>query len=275
MRLFPVALIAASFVWPAFPAEAKGRWEPTTLPASAPDALRSAVAQADELYGQRHKDGFARKAYESAKASGELFPDSYDIQWRLARAAFWLSDAPGDKNAMREIAKVGWDAGERALQMKPEGVEALYFTGLCVGQYSSMVGVVTALRRGLEAKFRDPMLKAATVDERVDNGGLWVALGRYKFELPWPMRDVGQAVEWQRRTLSLFPHNIRAKVYLAEALHLRNDAGDREEAKRVLAEVLRTPFGSYHPFDRGEEVRARALADAAARNLGVDTALTP
>lgn len=124
--------------------------------------------------------------------------------------------------------------------------------------------MITAIRRGLEPKVREALLAAERLDERVENGGALVALGRYRSEAPWPIRDLNAAVGYLGRALEIHPEGLRARVYLAEALAARRADGDEAAARVLFRQVLEAPLGRY---DLAEERRALELAHEALARL--------
>ena len=239
-------------------------WRGPALEASLSESTRTALLQADALYAARDRSGNDLKALESLRAASKAAP-SYDVWWRLSRAAWWLGERTGDKARLRALALEGRAAADEALKLRPQGAEGLYFRALSVGSYSSAVGLFTALREGLEAQFRDPLLQLSRSTPALDNGGVFNALGRYKFSLPWPKRDYDQSAAWLRRAQELQPTNLRGRVYLAETLAARDAPGDIAEARRLLAEVRTAPTGRY---DTAEELHAKELGRALEARLG-------
>lgn len=255
-----VALVSS----PAF--GAGSGWRAPALSDEAPEELRALLLKADELYAKRGGADGGRKALETLREAAAKHPQSWDVGWRLARAAFWVSESlpAASKAERRALATEGWKAGEAAFELAPDRAEAPYFMALCIGEYSHAVGLFTALKEGVEGKFRDPLLAVSKSAPKVDHGGVWNALGRYKFELPWPKRDLDQSIEWLRRAVETNPDNLRARVYLAESLEKRDAKGDVEEARKFLAEVANAPGNRYDP---PEEARAKQLGRELAERL--------
>lgn len=263
MRLIIAALLMSVVL--ARPAFAGGRWQGPPVPASAPDELRVAVTEADRLYDAREKSDHAKQALEILRQLQKKHGALPHVAWRYARVAWWIAEGSADKEAKRALALEGRAAGEAALASSAKHPETLYFTALCIGEYSHSVGILTALGEGLEAKFRDPLVEVSKAAPEIDNGGVWNALGRYKFELPWPKRDYGKSVEWLRQALMAAPDNLRGRVYLAETLAKRDDKGDADEARKLLKNVLEARAGAY---DLAEELRAKEMAKDVLKRLG-------
>jgi len=242
-------------------------WVPTPVPADAPAEVKAIVAQADTLYDAREKPGNMDECLQVLRTASTHYPNSYPIQWRLARSLFWVSEATADHGLHGKLAEEGDAAGKRAIAANPEGTEGLYFDALCIGEIAHAVSILTALARGLEGSFRDPLLKTEKLNPGIDNGGLYNALGRYKYELPWPKRDLDASAQYLHQALVTFQPDLRGRVFLAETLAARDHKGDVEEGKRLLKEVLSAPVGRYN---LAEELRSQGLARAAAQRLKWD-----
>lgn len=251
------ALILASFASSAHAQSRGSGWVAPPAPADAADELKTVVQETDALYAARDKAGNSDKILNRLRAAATQYPTSYAVQWRLARILFWLSEVTADKAQHRKLAEEGWEAGKKAIAANPEGAEGLYFKAICVGEVAHSVGILTALTKGIEGEFRDPLLKAEKLNPLTDHGGIFRALGRYKFELPWPRRDLDASVKYLKRALEVNKDDLRGRVYLAETLEARDGKGDIDEAKKLLKEVIDAPIGGY---DAPEDHRAKQFA---------------
>jgi hypothetical protein len=240
-------------------------WVAPAPAASTPEDVKSALQQADALYDTRDKPGHTAGALKVLRDLGARHPESYAVQWRLARILFWVAEDTTDTSTHRALGEEGWEAGKKAVAANAEGPEGLYFMAICIGEVAHSVGIVTALTKGLESSFREPLLKAEKINPGVDNGGLYRALGRYKFELPWPKRDLNASANYLHKALEIYPPDLRGRVYLAETLQRRDGAGDADEAKRLLQEVATAPIGAANP---AEDARAKQFARDLKAKLG-------
>ncbi|MBI5497952.1 MAG: hypothetical protein HY904_23315 [Deltaproteobacteria bacterium] len=243
-----------------------GAWTAPPPADATPEPLKADLLKADTLYDTRHEGKNEDDALALLRKLGKENAGNYDVQWRLARALYFRTEGTTDKGKHQTLAEECWDAGKKAVAADPKRAEGQYWLGICVGAYSQGVGIVTALTRGLEGKFRDPVVAAQKVNDGVDNGGLYAALGRYKYELPWPKRSLDGSVEYLRKGLQKHPANLRCKLYLAESLWDRDEGKDREEAQKMLKEVVAATPGAY---DTAEEIRTQKMAKETAARLGV------
>jgi tetratricopeptide (TPR) repeat protein len=229
---------------------------PAAAPATpAQPTLAAVAARIDELH--QHRDDHAAWAEEQRLVQTALAraPQDYGLLWRGARLYFWASDDPGLSSELRsKSGKEGWDLAERAIAVNHNDVAGFYFAAVCMGNYALGLGIVTALSKGLEGKFRDRLGTAEKLNLRFERGAIDTAWGRFYEKLPWPKRDRPKAEEHLRRALQVGPNNLRARVYLAETF-LEEDRP--QEAKRLLDEVTAAPVGRDDP---PEDRRAKALA---------------
>lgn len=226
----------------------------TAEPSSAP-TLPALLARIDELHRRRDDRTAWAEEQRLVQATLARAPADYGVLWRAARLYFWVSDDPGLSSDQRSrLGKEGWDLAERAIAANPHDVAGYYFAAVCMGNYALGLGIMKALAKGLEGKFRERLGQAERLNLRYEQGAIDTAWGRFYEKLPWPKRDRKKAEEHLRRAMQIAPSNLRARVFLAET-YLNDDRP--QEAKRLLDEVHATPPGR---FDPPEERRARALA---------------
>ena len=73
-----------------------------------------------------------------------------------------------------------------ATAANPARAEGWHYAASGVGNYALGIGVLTALRMGIEGMFKERLAKAESVDPGFDHGAIQSAWGRFWFELPWP-----------------------------------------------------------------------------------------
>jgi hypothetical protein len=242
--------VAPSAAPPSGPASAA----PAPVPAAAP-TLAAQLARIDELFRRRDDKAAWSEEQQLVQATLTRAPDDYGVLWRAARFYFWLSDDPGVTSDQRSRwGQQGWDLAERAIVVKPNDVAGHYWAAVCMGNYALGLGVVKALAKGMEGKFKERLKRAGELDPHYQHGSVGVAWGRFYDKLPWPKRDRKKAQEYLRGVLQAFPDNLRAKVFLAVSLV---DDDHPADAKKLLDEVAAAPTGKY---DAAEEHRAKALA---------------
>jgi hypothetical protein len=227
--------------------------------ARAPAALAATVAtisqKADDLWKRRDDRAALDEQKKLLEEGLRRAPGEYPLLWRAARWHFWVSDDPDlSKEDRTRMGKVGWDLAERAIARDPNHVEGHFWAAACMGNYALGLGVVRALAQRIEGKFKERMSRAEALDPGYAFASIQVAWGRYHAKLPWPKYDQKKARIAFRQALERNPHNLRARVFLADLLREEDEPA---EARRLLGEVLKATPGKY---DAPEERRAQLLA---------------
>jgi cytochrome c-type biogenesis protein CcmH/NrfG len=147
-------------------------------------------------------------------------------------------------------------------------VEGWNFAAAGVGNYALGIGVLTALRQGIEGKFKDRLSKAESIDPKFENGAIQTAWGRFWYELPWPKYSAERSQKALDAALKLNPDNVRAHVYLAD-LHAKEDKP--AQALADLQRAVANPPGRYDPPEERRwqaEARRKMTELKAARGRG-------
>jgi len=259
MRHAPGALLGAALaiaLTSAAAAQAPGAVPPPPAPGSA-GALPALLAQADAAWKRRDEPGQLDQIHAWLDQAEQATPDDYRVLWRQAQYWFWLADGDLSDDEKSRFGQRAWSYGDRATQANPNGVEGWYFAATGVGSYALGIGVVKALTQGIEGKFKERLSKAESITPSFYDGGIEVAWGRYYFMLPWPKYDGAACDRHLRKALAQNPHNVRARLYLAE-LYLKQD--QVQFARQVLKDALLREPGAYDaPEERRSQKRARAL----------------
>lgn len=222
-------------------------------PATAP--LAELLARVDRAWPDRDVPERLVEITAALDEATRLAPDSYEVLWRVARLDVWRADDPRLPAKERSrIGKRAWDEAERAIERDPSRVEGHMYAALGMGNYALALGIITALRQGIEGKFKARLSRAEQIEPTFLDGTVYVAWGRFWFELPWPKYSAKRSEEALRHALEVNPVNERARVFLAE-LYLKE--GKRPKAMALLQEAVAAKAGAY---DAAEERRMQARA---------------
>lgn len=223
------------------------------------NALTERYAVLDELWTRRDDADALRRAEKELADARAVAPSDAGVLWRAARFHFWQAEVLDDSRARVAASQQGWDEAERALAVMPESADARYWAAAACGTYAEAIGVLAALAKGLEAKFRKDLDWVVQRAPGYERGGPLLTLGRYWAQLPWPKRDRKKAVQYLRAALEAHPENLRARLYLADVL--RTEGGPaRREAARLVEEILSASPGHYDaPEEKLIQKRAKAL----------------
>jgi hypothetical protein len=205
------------------------------------------IQQADRLWIERYDPARAMQALELLREARDQHPDSYGVQWRLARLCFWLCDGTSDTDRKRAIGKEGWDAGERAIALEPSGIEGYYWAALTMGEHAKGLSIPEAMAANLEPRFNGYLDKVLASDEGFGEGGALRARACYWAALPPLMRSYPRSLEYLQRSDQLVPGHPRTLYYMAEVHHAM---GNEDEARQAIDASLGAPFE-----DRAERAR--------------------
>jgi tetratricopeptide (TPR) repeat protein len=223
--------------------------------ASRQGGVKALLERADAAYERRDQPGAMDEAKAALDQAEKAAPGDYDVLWRQARVYFWLSDDPGlDDDQKSRLGKRGWDYGEKAIQANPKGVEGYHFSAAGMGNYSLGIGVISALRQGIEGKFKDRLSHAERIQPDFQHGSIQTAWGRFWFKLPWPKYDAEKSERALLAALNKNPDNVRARVYLADLY--RKEDHDKQARQQLEKAIAKEP-GRY---DAPEERRWQKVA---------------
>lgn len=268
------ALLAALLAPSLALAQTAARTEPTGQPPSAQTAagggepVAALLAEVDATWPRRDDPAALATQHARLEEAMKRAPHEYGVLWRVARLYFWLADDPGLKSDEKSrFGKIAWDYGDRAAAANPKGVEGWHYGAAGVGNYALGIGVFTALRQGIEGKFKERLSKAESIDPGFENGGIQTAWGRFWFELPWPKYSAKRSQKALEEALARNPDNVRAHVYLSD-LFAKEDHPDRAMAQ--LQKALANPPGRYDAPEerRWQEVARRKVAELKAASGG-------
>lgn len=217
--------------------------------------LAALLRAADAAYDGRDDPGALDDLKARLEEAERLAPDAYDVLWRQARLYFWLSDDPAlGAEKKSQLGKKSWDYGERAVKADPRRVEGQHFAAGGMGNYALGLGILAALRQGIEAKFKERLSAAEKLDPDFQRGAIQTAWGRFWFKLPWPKYDGKKSEKALLAALKKNPDNVRARVYLAE---LYEKEGEEKAAREQLE---RAAAGEPGRYDAPEERRWQKVA---------------
>ena len=238
---------------------------PTAAPGAAAMSLPAQLARIDELHRRRDDHAAWTEEQQLVQAAVGRAPNDYGALWRAARLYFWLSDDPNVSSDQRsKWGQQGWDLAEHAIAVNPNDVAGHYWAAVTMGNYALGLGVVKALTRGMEGKFKERLKRAGELGPQYEHGAIDLAWGRFYDKLPWPKRDRKKAQQYLRGALQTHPKNLRARVFLAQSLM---DDDQLPEAKKLLEEVAAAQPGQYDPPEerRAKMLGARVMPDLLAK----------
>ena len=226
------------------------------------DDVLAVVGRADELYHHRGEPGAVRESVMVLSgAHGGI--DRYEVQWRLARALFFLGQQAGSQDSSRQLYAAGIAAGERAVALNDDRVEGHFWVGVNLALFAETNGVIRGVRALRSARLE--LKRAIRIDERYHDAGPLRVLGRLNHKAP---RFLGGSRKHSRdlfdRALAIAPLNSVTLTYAAE---LAMDNGDRKHASDLLERVIESPIDTEWEFEHNRDREmARSLLKEIAKS---------
>jgi tetratricopeptide (TPR) repeat protein len=216
------------------------------------DDLLAAVGRADELYHQRAQAGAVRESV-MVLSGARGGTDRYEVQWRLARALFFLGQQAGSRDSGRQLYSAGIGAGERAVALNDQRVEGHFWVGVNLALFAETNGGIRGARALLWARLE--LKRAVAISESYHEAGPLRVLGRLEHKAP---KILGGNLKRSRalleRALEIAPSNSVTLTYAAE---LALESGERDRAFSLLQRVIGSPIDAGWKF---ENERDRELA---------------
>jgi hypothetical protein len=217
--------------------------------------ILAAVSRADELYRLRATPS-AVKDSVSLLAGVAEGTDRFELQWRLARALFFLGQEASEAGAKQQLHAAGIGAGERAVALNGERVEGHFWLGVNLALFAESAGGIKALRALLGA--RGELRRAAAIAESYHDAGPLRVLARIAHKSP---RLLGGSPKRSRqifdRALQIAPLNSVTLIYAAEQAI---DCSDRGRAARLLERIINSDLDADWEYEnRRDRVRAEAM----------------
>jgi tetratricopeptide (TPR) repeat protein len=197
------------------------------------DELLAVIGRADELYRQRAESGAVRESV-MVLSGARGANDRYEVQWRFARALFFLGQEAGSRDSSRQLYAAGIAAGERAVALNDTRVEGHFWVGVNLALFAETNRGIRGLRALRWARLE--LKRAAKIDERYHGAGPLRVLGRLAHKAP---KLLGGNRKRSRalfdRALAIAPSNSVTLIYAAE---LALETGDHDRACSLLQQLI-------------------------------------
>ncbi len=228
-----IVLFLASLALAQSPAKTSGKGANLKPAISAPIS-KDPIGDADRLFSRGDtptQDQQALAILESALATDGK---NYDLLWRAARSAYYVGDFGLEADKLKHFDK-GIALTQRAIILQPNSVEGHFWLAANYGGKAQLVGALKAL--STVKKIRNEMQTVVKLNDAYENGNAYLALGEIDRELPGVMGgNKKRAIGLYEQGLKVAPENLDLKVALSKAY---KDAGRKDEAKRLLEEVIK------------------------------------
>jgi len=221
--------------------------------------ILAVLSRADELYRLRVTPGSVKESVSLLAGVAEG-ADRFEVQWRLARALFFLGQEATGASTKQQLHAAAIGAGERATAISSERVEGHFWLGVNLALFAESAGGVKAIRALLRA--RRELRHAAELSESYHDAGPLRVLGRIAHKAP---RLLGGSPKRSHhffdRALQIAPRNSVTLIYAAEQAI---DSSDRDRAIVLLERIIKSGLDKEWEY---ENRRDRAQAEAMLKSL--------
>src|SRR5262249_47492183 len=100
---------------------------------AADDDVPTVVKPMDSPWAQRDAADAMPDTVTLGTRALAIDPNSYDVQWRLARAYFWVAYTQSNRVVKKAMAAKAMEAAHQARKLQPNRVEAQYYYAIAVG----------------------------------------------------------------------------------------------------------------------------------------------
>lgn len=196
------------------------------------------LEQGNAAWEKRGPDGTPEneKAADLFLAASKSAPYNYEAHWKAARCFWWLADqdllTSDDRDRQRDLSRRAMDLATRAILINPEAIEGRLYWALSALHYSYGVGMVGALKEGIQDETARHLAYCYEHDRTAEGGRVILGLSALYRTAPWPLRDLEKSVGYAREARSARPGEIRTAVFLGVALEA---LGRHDESMEVLA----------------------------------------
>lgn len=141
----------------------------------------------DNAWSSRENTG-NQKIIADYLNSKPAIPQDYETAWKVARLVYFIGNyGIGEKtyvstSAGAKLFDYGLSAAKIAMDLKPNGVEGLYWYAVDLGSYGLSKGVMASAKGA--GPGMDALKKVITIDPTYQSYGSSRILGRYYQELP-------------------------------------------------------------------------------------------
>jgi hypothetical protein len=185
----------------------------------------------------------------------------YEVQWRLARALFFLGQEADTNKAKRQLHAAAIGASQRAISLNSDRVEGHFWAGVNLALFAESNGGIRGARAILWA--RGELKLAARISESYHGAGPLRVLGRLEHKAPGLLGgSLKRSKRYLDRALELAPHHSVTLMYAAE---LAIDRGEPDRAASLLKRVISS---AVDPEWEYENRRDQELARLRLKELG-------
>lgn len=215
------------------------------------------IAEADRLFENRHDLSKLREAIRVLTMARIENQRDYDVEWRFARANYFLGRHTTDEKESAKAFEDGRKAGKTAALLEPNKPDGHFWFGANLGEQADRSNLAVGIRS--VGEIRDAMNKVIAINPEYELASAFGVLGKIELATRLMGGDIAKAVEYLERAIAIEANNGDVRLHLAEAYLAQKRSA---EARRHIDHVLKMqPDPRYVPEYQQQLDRAKKLLE--------------
>jgi tetratricopeptide (TPR) repeat protein len=215
------------------------------------------ITEADALFQNREDIANLRDVIRQLGQARMRNQRSFDVEWRLARANYFLGRHSTDEKENTKALEDGKNAGKNAAKLEPNRPEGHFWFGANLGEQANR----SSLAMGIKSvgEIRDAMNRVVEIQPDFELASAYGVLGQLELGTRLMGGDVAKAVEYLEKAVQLEKNNGDVRISLAEAyIAQKKDA----EAKKQLEYLIQMkPLPGYGLEYAQQVAKARKMLE--------------
>lgn len=212
------------------------------------------IAESDLAKMRNTKTG-ALQLLQYLKTELSKNPESYDLNWQYAAMCYFYADyyLPKDeKELKKKLFTLTKKYAQKAVNIKPNGVEGHYWLGVGIGLWSEANGILDSLFNADDVVME--MTKVIQLEPTYFRGTPWIIRAKvYNLAPGWPLSIGDKQKSYEDAKIALqYGSNYRV-VYVQYVDILINDK-KWNEALKYIEKGLEIPFDQNIPIEEKKSI---------------------
>jgi tetratricopeptide (TPR) repeat protein len=220
-----------------------------------PEAIETALTEAEDLFKQREDLDKLRISIKSLERVRDPDNRNYQVEWTYAKHNYFLGKfSPNEEEAEEALGK-GRDASRLASRVDPQKPDGHFWYAANLGELAKRSPITIGLRSVDD--IQEAMTRVIELQPDYQGASAFDALAQVELATRIRGGSAKKAVEYLEKGLELAPENTNIRVHLAEAyLAVKRDAEARKQIDHLLT---MKPDPEYMPEYREGIEKARKL----------------
>ena len=206
-------------------------------------SVRTWIDRGDARLATIHEENI-RKAVTEYESALRLDPESYEANWKMARAYCLILDIKTNimieekkeyKPFLKDLGEKAGFYGAKAYAANPKGLDALVWYNGSYAYHASSMGIIKAILNGAGAKVKILANELIKQNDRYHGAFGYRILGRFYLNAPFPIGSRRKAMEHFKKAVDKAPADLQNHYWLGEAYRREGRAKEAKEQFEFVA----------------------------------------